>query len=352
MQRVPFHLAQGDAGVDVILLTPYPQAVDFRLETPSGQLLDPSVTSTDPGVRYVQSDGVAYYRLVLPREFFPQRFDHEGTWNAWLGLGGRPSGGTGEGHDRGDLRLRAAGVLATPTGAPADAVTGSVFSRRAVADSLRLEAAAALAMAAAPGSGGLMSSAIAGRRALPYSVIVHAYSNLSFQASVQQRSFEPGSVAQLHATLSTSGIPTSERVKVWAEVIRPDQTSTTITLLPQEEGRFLGELVTSVAGVYRCRVRAQGSTSRGEPFSRERTVTVSVWAGGDRDDGGLRGLVDHLRERDERLCELLDCLTGEGRIGRALEERLHAAGLDLGELKRCLARYCADDRRRDPSRDE
>ena len=52
-------------------------------------------------------------------------------------------------------------------------------------------------------------------------------------------------------------------------------------------------------------------------------------------------IVDYLRERDERLCELIACwIKRNGGIGDDLERRLRAAGLDLNQLRKCLSLFC------------
>ena len=49
-----------------------------------------------------------------------------------------------------------------------------------------------------------------------------------------------------------------------------------------------------------------------------------------------------LNERDERLCELLECLLRRGgAIEPELEKRLRAAGLDLDHVRKCLEGHCA-----------
>ena len=65
-ERVPFLLADGDHGVDVILLTPFPQIVDFQLEAPSGERITPASVHSVSGANFVSSRGVAYYRVTLP----------------------------------------------------------------------------------------------------------------------------------------------------------------------------------------------------------------------------------------------------------------------------------------------
>ena len=85
--RIPFELIAGDAGVDVILLTPSTKIVDFRLQTPNGFLIEPWMAISEPGMRFGISEGVTYYRLVLPTELVPNRFDGSGTWHALLTIG-------------------------------------------------------------------------------------------------------------------------------------------------------------------------------------------------------------------------------------------------------------------------
>src|SRR6185295_725133 len=87
VERVPFQLTEGDSGVDVILLTPYTQVVDFRVQAPSGDIVEPWRAMSDPGMRFVLSNGVSYYRLSLPTELTPNRFDGGRTWHALLTIG-------------------------------------------------------------------------------------------------------------------------------------------------------------------------------------------------------------------------------------------------------------------------
>src|SRR6185295_5765750 len=55
VHRIPFQLTGADTGVDVILLTPYTQIVDFRVQTPSGLIIEPWRAMSEPGMRYVLS---------------------------------------------------------------------------------------------------------------------------------------------------------------------------------------------------------------------------------------------------------------------------------------------------------
>jgi hypothetical protein len=188
---------------------------------------------------------------------------------------------------------------------------------------------------------------------LPFSLIVHAYSNVSLQAHLLQSSFEPGTTVGLNATLAQSGVPVTDGAYVWAVVTRPDKTTTTVVLNPANEGQFAAPFTTTTAGIYQFRVRARGTTPRGEVFSRERTLTAGVWAGGDQDaNRGGQTIVDYLRGRDQRLCELLHCLSQpDGAISRKLEEELRALGVDLEKARKCLAILCSG-LREDPKLDQ
>ena len=69
-----------------------------------------------------------------------------------------------------------------------------------------------------------------------------------------------------------------------------------------------------------------------------------MWRGGDRaSEPGINGqiIIDYLRERDARLCELLSCLVQrDGALGAELEQRLRVLGIDLDQARKCLAGYC------------
>jgi hypothetical protein len=337
--RVPFQLTEADAGVEVILLSPFVQAVDFRILTPSGQIIEPWRAMSEPGMRFVLSAGVSYYRLALPIDYMPDRYDAGGTWQALLQIG-RPRLERSDTRDGIDDRLR--GAMAVPAARSlAGLPTGAAAQRASVL--------AAYAFTASGTSSRQPSMlAAAARRTLPYSVLVHAYSNVSLQARADQRGFEPGATVQLTARLAQSGLPLSGHAQVWADVRTPSGATVTVPMPEIADGRFTAPLEVPVPGVYAARIRANGTTLSGEPFTREKTVTPAVWTGGDRvmEPGGAdQGLVDWLEEHDRRLCDLLMCLLRGGAISRELEERLRALGLDLAGATKCLERYCQGSRR-------
>ncbi len=305
VERVPFQLTRADSGVDVILLTEHTEIVDFRIETPSGQIIEPWKAVSEPDMRFVLSDAVSYYRLALPIEFMPDRFDAGGTWHAVLAIG-RPRLARGEGRPGSDLRAQIGRSVGRPH-------AGSYDEGRP------------------------------NERTVPYSVVVHAYSSVSLAARIEQHSFEPGARVHLGASITQSGIPLGQHADVWADVTSPASTQMTVPLFEGRDGEFEGQFDTSRPGVYRCRIRVRGTTRTGEPFAREHTATATVWHGGDTPDpaSGADALVDHLRDRDARLCGLLTCLfAGDGALTLELEERLRRAGLDLEHARACLAEFC------------
>jgi hypothetical protein len=349
VQCMPFLLTEADAGVDVILLTPYTKIVDFRLQTPTGQIIEPWRAMSEPGMRFVLSEGVTYYRLALPAQLQPNRFDREGTWHALLTIGyprTQRSPDSPSGVDRTILRGMHARVP---------------MQRLSLRRQLEAQHSAMLAtQAAAPAAATNIAApidvagAVSDRTpTLPYSLIVHSYSNVGFTANGEQSGYEPGARVQLRATVAQSGLPTAGAV-VWAEVTRPDGNTGTLAFAETAPGEFAARFDTTAPGVYRFRVRTRGTTRKGLPFTRERTLTAAVWSGGDRDadhsanPGGSIG--DVIREQDARWCELMQCLVHEGgAITPELERRLRAAGLDMDVLRKCLHLYCRKQAKPSPS---
>jgi hypothetical protein len=323
VHRIPFQLCDADTGVEVVLLTPRPTAVDFRLQTPNGLLIEPWRATTEPGMTYQTGTGLAFYRLALPTQLRPNRFDRAGTWHAILTLGRPRTEPTPDDGDNTDLTiLRGRGRPHRP-----------VPSRRP----LELERAFAVAAAQA---GDRQEPGLAEpghRRGLPYSLVVHTYSSVSLRAAVDQDSREPGAMVGLRATLTQSGLPLDGDSFVWAEVTKPDGSSVTVNLAAGDPGEFAGSFPANSPGVYPIRLRARGRTRVGRPFTREQSLTATVWRGGDvvvdpsgdgsGGDGGHGG---------DCLCSLLWCLLQNGFVDERLEKHLQGIGLDLDVARKCL----------------
>ncbi|WP_298835210.1 LodA/GoxA family CTQ-dependent oxidase [uncultured Piscinibacter sp.] len=339
VHRIPFRLTDADAGVDVILLSPFVQAVDFRLQTPSGLILEPWRAAGEPAMRWVLGRGVSYYRLVLPMQLLQDRFDQGGTWHALLTIGKprtRPSKGSEDGVDLSILR----GLHASPASRQRELRAAGMPSenqrRFEVAQHFDRDGLAATVIGNASGE---LATGQA-RRTLPYSLIVHSYSSISLRAESHQSGYEPGATVRVQATLTQSAVPLEGMASVWAELLRPDGSSTTFALHSSEAGRYAAEFTADSTGVYRLRVRAHGQTRQGMPFTRERSLTAAVWRGGDRD--AETGVGRPGGGANEQLCELLQCLLREGGlISPELEKRLRESGVDLGRLRKCVAGHCA-----------
>jgi hypothetical protein len=137
----------------------------------------------------------------------------------------------------------------------------------------------ALARQAAAPAAGSAAAVVRGR--VPFSLVVHAYSAVSFDVDLQQKSFEPGAEVTLVATLTQSGLPLVA-AKVWVETPGKETSGERVALEPTEDpGVFTVTLPLRRPGVAELRVRARGRTRSGTPFTRERVLTAAVWRGGD-----------------------------------------------------------------------
>jgi hypothetical protein len=270
--RIPFLLTRADYGADVVLLSPAPYYIDFRLETPDGKIIDPAAASGEPAIRFVSTPRVSYYRASLPMLKADPVGSHAGQWHVLLGL-----------------------------------------SDRAKDANRQLLAAV-------------------GRGALPYSLLVHAYSNLKFTPRLVQHSFEPGAKVDVTVAIDQYDVPLATPATVWAEIRRPDGSSATLLLAAASPGRFSASFIASAGGVYTVRVRAQGVTAEGQTFQRDERLTAVTFAGGDQ--GSVAG--------GDRLCELLQCLFGTRVLGPEFEKALATRGVSLRGLRDCLDKHCRE----------
>ena len=85
--RIPFWITDADFGMDLIVLSPYPKAIRFLLESPDGTVIDPA---TSGNLSYVVGSTVAYYRCALPVIPTEAAGTHGGQWQAVLRLGRMP----------------------------------------------------------------------------------------------------------------------------------------------------------------------------------------------------------------------------------------------------------------------
>jgi Common central domain of tyrosinase len=283
---IPIQLSDADVYADVIVLCPIPQLLDFELRTPGGEVITPADAGAEPNVSFAIGDEVAFYRLVLPASAADPDGSHAGTWQAVLALKSVPE-------------LKKLG------------------DSKAVIEAVRRSAV---------------------RESLPYSFIAHAYSNLSFRATKRQESLEPGSLVHLFAALTEYDVPLRTDATVWVEVTPPDGPAFDLSLDRVDAGLYSAVFSTSLAGVYTCRVRAEGLTSMSSPFVREQTLTAGVYEG---DHTTRPGTPDTPAGSFDAACRLLKCLLSEGALA---EERLAELGVDVERLTRCIELACAVDR--------
>lgn len=277
--RIPFVLNETDIDSTVILLTDLPsQVLNFLIETPAGDLMDPAQASM-LGATFAVGTNMSYYRFTLPLPLGGKPAQ-EGTWYAVL------------------------------------EVDDKLFERYAHA---REQSLASWSARVAHG--------------VRYSVNAHALSNLRMDARISQNSLELGATMTIRATLTEFGIPVDHRATVRAELQRPDGTQTTLLLVEEEPGVFQTSTVAPLQGVYRFHVVASGVTMRGVPFTREQLLSGAAMQGG---DNPFPTSGSSTRGQDEALCRLLQCLLRPEAFGRLLTEH----HVDPNSLQKCVESWC------------
>jgi hypothetical protein len=280
---IPFNVTGADIYVDVIALCPIPQLLDFTLETPAGEIIKPA---GGPNVKYAVRPLVAFYRVTLPALPADPAGSQAGQWKAILQL---------KDPNTVDKLLNSRAIAATAAAA-------------GVSDSL------------------------------PYSLVAHAYSNLQFDAGLQQSSLAPGANVTLRATLTQYSVPFTGTATVWAEIIAPDLTTLTVALKRIADGVYSGSLTASLPGVYPCRVRAEGYVNM-DQFTREKRLTAITYYG------------NHgTTPPDDTLCSFLHCLTSEKVLTKAAAERLRNLGIDIAAFRKCIEEHCPEPAERAPGK--
>jgi hypothetical protein len=286
--RIPFVLNETDIDATVILLTDL-HAIRFGIETPAGDVMDPSGAGAIDATFGV-GDNMSYYRFTLPLPLGGQPAQ-AGVWYALLELDRKI-------YDQ--LGRRLEGSLSSWSGMLAHGIR--------------------------------------------YNLSAQSFSNLRMDARLYQDSLAPGATMTLRAALTEYGVPVEHRATVRADMERPDNSQATIGLAEVDPGVFEGVAHASIPGVYRFGVLASGVTMRGLPFTREQILTGTAVPGGDNPfpttpPGGR----DDLSE----ICGLLECLLAPEALGRLLLER----HVEPGVLHDCIERWCKE-RRRGPSDEE
>lgn len=285
--KIPFELNRTDSATDVILLSPAPGVLTFTLVSPSGEQITPATA----GVSYVTGANVAYYRFSLPYVGSGGVEDWGGTWTAIVECS--PGAFTRylqqlEGKDPEEYKF-------------------------VVTHGLR------------------------------YVLEVHSRSSLTMNTRLEQKDIAPGSEMNLVAQLSEFGIPVdATRARVRAELTGPAGPDL-IRLNPTGNGLFGAAYVAQQYGVYRFRVVAEGTTLRGERFTREQTVSGSIYVP-KPPEGDPDPPKDDPAHCTRTLTIFLDLVAGNPRLAKSLDAALRRQGSSLDDLMRCL-RTCADHQR-------
>jgi hypothetical protein len=156
-------------------------------------------------------------------------------------------------------------------------------------------------------------------------------------ASVSQNSLQPGALMTVRALLSEYGVPVSHRAAVAATVEAPDGSAVTLAMPEAVPGAFEASLTAAQSGVYRFRVTAVGSTWRGQPFTREQSVTGTAFPHGD-DPYPTSGPDPNKGAKE--FCDLVECVI------KALGPMLDRNGVNPSAVLECAKAYC--DRRLAP----
>ncbi|MCE6992660.1 VWA domain-containing protein [Dyadobacter sp. CY323] len=286
VHKIPFLVNDADIRVDVITMIPHPSLVDFYLETPSGQIVKPADAYTTPGLTYGIGNNVAYYRMSLPLPIgTPEK---EGKWNAVLTINRKYN--SKHGFDK--------------------------YANRSY------------------------SAATADQGKVPYSLLVHSYSNLKMKTQVVQEHYEPGALLTINVSLTQFGIPLNKPCKVTAYITLPDHSTETLILTNAGTGKYSGKRIADQPGYYQIRVKADGHSLRGKPFTREQIRSASCYRGGNQPSpsgGNDPGT-------DEKWCKLLKCLLSEKNISQEFKKRLKEQGINIDGMLECIQSLCTKKR--------
>lgn len=256
--RVPFSITDADTSMDVILLSQYRRLIDFSVEAPTGDIIDPASVSSLVGSEFVAGTSLDAYRLTLPA-VWQTHGAHRGVWNAVVRLGD----------------IRRPGLAAQLRDAPQ-------------------HRAADLA------------------HGIPVSITVQAESSLTMSAHATPRSAEPSTTIDHDVRLRQLDIPLDTTCSVELEATDPNGVTTSQSLPLTAPGAFAAMTSAPIGGVYTFRYLARGLSLAGAPFMREQVRTVAVWDGGNeappRDTGG-----------DACCRELLRCLVTDRGVQRLLK---------------------------------
>jgi hypothetical protein len=152
---------------------------------------------------------------------------------------------------------------------------------------------------------------------ISYAAVVNARSSLALQAHIAPPALQSSRLT-FEASVTYAGVPLRSTPLVSADVRTPLGSALHVKLDAVGEGRFVGELATTVRGDYSARLRARGFSPRGYRFARELTYTPSLGVPPSQDRSRCEHHCDcHARpSRTAKLKGLFECLIAECRRRR------------------------------------
>lgn len=277
--RMPFYVNEADIDATVLVMTDY-NVIDLALEAPDGTVIT-AAAAPGLGMSFGSGTQTRHFRFTFPVALGAGQ--HVGTWHALLSVN-------------------------------KDEFKKTLTRLRRQENKLAFQ-----------------SFATHGPR---YSVVVQTYSNVRLVARAEQSSFEPGAALTFQATLSEYGLPVEGRAQVKLELTRPGGALSVLTMSEVEPGVYQVVTPATLSGLYQGRVLARGVTLRGTPFTREQSLSLGVWKGGDRVTPPPRG------QEPNGWCDFLECLLSEKVMTPDFMEVMKKLGLNVEGLRECVRMNC------------
>ena len=268
-EKVPFVLTEADQRCDVILLTDAPGAVKLTLTAPNGVTV-----VAGPDATALLAPAMTCLRVPLPVASSPAA--HAGIWTANISI-----------DKRGFAKY-----------------LGILENRKDIVGLQRVRA-----------------------HGLPFTLTVHAESNLEMKVVTTQLSHKPGSSVEVTTTLTESGIPLEGRAVVRMDVSKPDGTMQTVVLHEVEPGVHRTNLLLDQVGHYPLLIKAAGQTFSKKPFTREELRSAATW---------IDQIVPPRPSDNKQWCDLWMCLLEDGSMGKALA----AQGFNVAGIRDCIKKFC------------
>jgi hypothetical protein len=241
-------------------LSLYRRVIDFRVETPDGDLIDPGTVGALVDSTFVPGVSLDAYRLSLPA-IWPTHSAQAGRWYARLEIGGAQTNVMVASHLR-----------------ESEFDRGEVYAH-----------------------------------GVPFSVSVQAQSSLTMTVDSAARKASPITVIDHRVSLKQLDLPLDTPCTVTLDATDPAGGIKTMPMQATGPGEFAAATDALVAGVYAFRYVGRGTSFAGVAFMREQVRTVGVWEGGDdqppRSDPAGEG----------RCSEIVNCILENKAVSRTPE---------------------------------